>query len=93
MFLDQKETEEEIDKNEVEVGVNCKWRHTRLVGWAVSEASFRSGVGQVIGQLVGRRRPVPRLMCAESDVIIVRRDAILRSMGCGHIALLNLFRL
>ena len=25
VFLDQKETEEEIDKNEVEVGVNCKW--------------------------------------------------------------------
>ena len=24
VFLDQKETEEEIDKNEVEVGVNCK---------------------------------------------------------------------
>ena len=25
VFLDQRETEEEIDKNEVEVGVNCKW--------------------------------------------------------------------
>ena len=25
VFLNQKETVEEIDKNEVEVGVNCKW--------------------------------------------------------------------
>ena len=25
VFLDQKEKEKEVDKNKVEVGVNCKW--------------------------------------------------------------------
>ena len=29
VFLDQKETEEEIGKNEVEEGVNCKWLERR----------------------------------------------------------------
>ena len=42
VFLDQKETEEEIDKNEVEVGVNCTWLMRRK---QKSDGHSRTNVG------------------------------------------------